>query len=48
MEIGSQKDLFNFCKVGDRPLNIPSNPQLKYKNHGWKGWADFLGKSEKI
>jgi predicted helicase len=47
MEIGSQKDWFNFCKVGDRPLNIPSNPQLKYKNNGWKGWADFLGKSEK-
>ena len=46
MEISSQKDWINFCKVGDRPVDIPSNPQLKYKDL-WKGWADFLGKTDK-
>ena len=34
-------------KVGRIPENIPSNPDKKYKDNGWKGWADFLGKSEK-
>ena len=28
-----------------RPLNIPSNPDKKYKGE-WKGWADFLGKED--
>jgi hypothetical protein len=27
-----------------RPSNIPSNPDEFYKNKGWKGWPDFLGK----
>ena len=27
-----------------RPKNIPYKPQVKYKNNGWKGWPDFLGK----
>ena len=26
-----------------RPINIPSNPNLVYKNKGWKGWREFLG-----
>lgn len=41
--LNGQKDWFSFCKSGERPSNIPSNPQLNYKNE-WKGWADFLGK----
>ena len=28
-----------------RPLNIPSNPDKKYKGE-WKGWTDFLGKED--
>jgi hypothetical protein len=33
-----------FVKTEKRPLNIPSNPDKSYKDNGWKGWADFLGK----
>ena len=29
-------------KVGRIPENIPSNPDKKYKDKGWQGWADFL------
>ncbi len=29
------------------PENIPRDPSLSYKNKGWKGWSDFLGKDEK-
>jgi superfamily II DNA or RNA helicase len=32
-------------KAGRIPENIPSNPDKKYKDHGWTGWADFLGKN---
>ena len=28
------------------PGNIPSNPDKKYKDNGWKSWADFLGKEK--
>lgn len=27
-----------------RPSFIPSHPDQTYKNSGWKGWPDFLGK----
>ncbi|MDA8628642.1 DEAD/DEAH box helicase family protein [Bacteroidia bacterium] len=30
-----------------RPETIPSNPDRHYKNKGWKGWDDFLGKTDK-
>ncbi len=36
-----------WCKSGKRPVEFPSNPNIKYKNQGWKGWDDFLGKEEK-
>ena len=26
-----------------RPLNVPSNPQTVYKDHGWQGWGHWLG-----
>ncbi len=29
------------------PIEIPRDPKNAYKNEGWKGWADFLGKKEK-
>jgi hypothetical protein len=25
------------------PDGIPTNPSVKYKNSGWKGWGDWLG-----
>jgi len=27
-----------------RPLNIPSNPDVTYRHLGWKGYDDWLGK----
>ena len=35
------------CKEKNNPIDIPANPNQTYKNKGWKGWADFLGKEEK-
>lgn len=33
-----------FCKKGNRPENIPSNPDQTYKEKGWISWNDFLSK----
>ena len=33
-------------KSGKIPKNIPSSLPGRYKNKGWKGWADFLGKED--
>jgi hypothetical protein len=34
-----------WCKSGNRPDDIPSDPYTVYKNSGWVGMADWLGKS---
>ena len=31
-----------WCRTGARPVDIPSNPSVTYKDDGWAGWADFL------
>ncbi len=43
LNLKSTKDWYLYSKSGQRPDNIPSNPQNSYKKE-WKGWADFLGK----
>jgi len=30
--------------VLNKPTGIPARPQNVYKNNGWKGWNDFLGR----
>lgn len=41
------KTLANWQKYSKskRPSFIPSHPDQTYKNKGWKGWPDFLGKN---
>jgi hypothetical protein len=33
----------NFSKSGKRPINIPSCPDIYYKNKGWVDYDHFLG-----
>jgi len=35
-----------YCKSGEKPNSIPSNPDDAYKSE-WKGWGDFLGTGRK-
>tara|TARA_B100000767_G_scaffold242830_1_gene240137 strand:+ start:104 stop:277 length:174 start_codon:yes stop_codon:yes gene_type:complete len=35
-----------YIKAAKKLNNIPSKPESVYKNKGWKGWADFLGKEK--
>jgi superfamily II DNA or RNA helicase len=46
LNFNSVKEWNEYSKSGKRPSNIPSNPQNTYKNNGWKGWNDFLGKEK--
>jgi len=32
-----------YSRSEKRPKNIPSNPDIVYKNRGWISWMDFLG-----
>ena len=40
----SAKEYYNWK---DRPYNIPSNPDIKYKNNGWEGFGKYLGNENK-
>ncbi len=42
LKIKSQREWYKYC-AGNRPSNIPANPQRKYKNKGWTNWYNFLG-----
>jgi len=37
------KEWREYAKSGNRPDDIPSNPNRHYKNKGWTDWGDFLG-----
>ena len=39
----SQKEYRAYCRSGNKPADIPSNPQTTYADSGWIGWGDFLG-----
>jgi hypothetical protein len=32
-----------YCKSGQRPANIPANPQTVYAGKGWTTWSDWVG-----
>ena len=44
--INSVTEWENYCKLNEKPYNIPKRFDEVYKNKGWKGWADFLGKEK--
>ena len=37
-----------YCKSKKRPDDIPSHPDGRYANAGWRGWSDWLGKPEML
>ena len=39
----SQDQWGSWSKSGNRPPNIPGNPDTAYKNHGWINFGDWLG-----
>ena len=43
LQLKAYRDWLLWCKSGQRPNNIPSNPNKAYRGKGWAGWPDFLG-----
>ena len=41
--ITTRKQFRQWSKEGNRPDNFPSEPNIVYKDSGWKGYRDFLG-----
>ena len=43
MKLTSQNAWAKYRKSGKIPHDVPSRPELHYKNDGWKGFGDWLG-----
>ena len=43
MNFNSISEFKKAHKLKKMSAKIPSNPNITYKNNGWKGWSDFLG-----
>ena len=43
LDIKSKREWREYCKSGNKPINIPSAPSSIYKDKGWISWGDFLG-----
>ncbi len=44
--LGSKDEWSEYARSGKKPKDIPSNPDVIYKDF-WKGWPDWLGYEEK-
>jgi len=42
--LSSRSEWRRYCASPQRPVDIPTNPQVAYRSE-WKEWADFLGTS---
>ena len=43
LNLKSQRDWEAWCKLGQRPEDVPSQPEKIYAGIGWSGWGSFLG-----
>ncbi|MBT4325709.1 MAG: hypothetical protein HOD60_02205 [Candidatus Nitrosopelagicus sp.] len=43
LELINRDAWIEYCKLGNKPDDIPNNPWNTYKNSGWKGMGDWLG-----
>ena len=43
LKLNSQKEWRRYSKSGKLPKEIPTTPEIIYKNEGWKGIGDWLG-----
>ena len=42
-KLKNEKEWIKFTRSKDFPIDIPTKPDRKYKNKGWKGIGDWLG-----
>ena len=39
----SRREWLRYCRLGVRPVDIPSSPQTVYRSCGWRSWGHWLG-----
>ena len=47
LDLRSAKEWLSYSKSGMRPAEIPSAPDVVYKNKGWEDWPTWLGYDRK-
>lgn len=47
LKLKSTNEWRKYCKSGQKPSNIPLNPDKTYLNKGWVNWVDWLGSDNK-
>ncbi len=43
LNLKNEKEWMKYKKLGKKPEDIPSSPNVVYKNQGWIGLGDWLG-----
>jgi len=43
LKLKNRNEWREYCKSGKRPSNIPTHPEIIYKNKGWRGMKYWLG-----
>ena len=43
LKLKGEKEWRAYCKSGQKPEDIPANPNQVYKQEGWNGFGDWLG-----
>lgn len=43
LKLSGSKEWNEYCKTGQKPKDIPTNPGTAYLNDGWQGMQDWLG-----
>lgn len=43
LNLNKMSEWQTYIKINSKPHNVPSSPNIIYKNNGWVDWGDFLG-----
>ena len=43
LTLKTQRGWAQWCESGERPVNIPSRPDVNYKHNGWQEYGHWLG-----
>ena len=47
LDLKSSQEWKKYCSSGNKPYNIPANPNITYKDQGWISITEFLGNKGK-
>jgi hypothetical protein len=48
LDLKSSAEWREWYKSSDRPADIPTNPNRKYADAGWRSWGDWLGTTRTV